>query len=86
MTYNFESVTKSTTFEYSLSTPNGPITISILKTESDVYFPYIKGVWTGDKECTLRGAVDSCLRYLGVPSKQRALLLNHATQLQHDTL
>lgn len=84
--FKFEGVTKSTTFDYLLQTPNGAVPISIVKTESDLYWPYVKDTWTEDKEPTLRDAIESCLRYLGLSEKHRRALTDQAVDLYNKKL
>ncbi len=45
-----------------------------------IYFPRVNNRWTEDKENSFQKAVDSCLKYLGVPEKERPSIITQVTR------
>lgn len=70
-----------TEYNFTLQTPKGEVLCSITKNETGTYYPYVKEQWTEDKEVSLYEAIDSCLKYLGVPSKDRVRLCKEIEKL-----
>lgn len=39
--------------------------------DSKLFLPFVNNKWTEDKESNLHDAIDSCLKRLGIPKKER---------------